>query len=125
MDKVLVVDDEPLVCRELSEALKRAGYEVAEARNGRQAMRVAATFQPAAIITDIVMPETDGFELIRALTRDAPNTKIIAISSGGNLGFPSYLMHAKKFGAHAILEKPVDIAKLLVNVRLLLQPQEP
>ncbi len=71
--KVLVVDDEPDILELLEYNLKKEGYEVKTANDGRKAVEMAKTFQPQLVLLDIMMPHQDGVETCRQL-RDAPET---------------------------------------------------
>lgn len=118
MQSVLVVDDEPLIRRELREALQHCGYEVWEACNGQQALTIFKENHPAAIVTDILMPNRDGIELIREVRAQAADVSIIAISSGGSYGFKKFLSYAKKLGADLAYEKPININRVLADLEI-------
>src|SRR5258705_3245907 len=83
MALILVVDDEDRIRRLLRSALEIEGHDVLEAREGDEALRLQRTTPAELVITDIVMPDKDGFEVISALRQEAPNLKIIAMSGGG------------------------------------------
>lgn len=114
---ILVVDDEAGVRGLLREILTAAGYLVAEAENGNQAVRLIRSRAFDLMITDLVMPEQEGLETIQLLRRQQPDLRIIAISGafGG-----SFLKVAKSLGAHAALAKPVSPEELLETVRQVL-----
>lgn len=84
MARVLIVDDESFVRQLLRTYLERAGHIVLEAPNGKEALDLFAAQRPDLVVTDNTMPELTGADMIRELRRDAPGTKIIAMS-----GFPS------------------------------------
>ena len=64
---ILVVDDEPHILRSLGFVLKKAGYQVLEARSGREALELVEAERPAVIFLDIMMPEVDGYEVCRRI----------------------------------------------------------
>lgn len=111
--RVLVVDDETGVRKFFRLALEQAGYEVTEAENGKQALEQALAGRVDLLITDLVMPEKEGIETIRALRRQAPGIGIIAVSGafGG-----MFLSTARMLGADVVLSKPVDAELLLAKV---------
>jgi PAS domain S-box-containing protein len=111
--RVLVADDEAGVRSFLRMALEEGGYQVMEAADGEQALRQARTGHVDLVITDLVMPEREGIETIRALRRDLPGVGIIAISGafGGQ-----FLAVAQVMGADAVLAKPVSAESLLAKV---------
>lgn len=116
MSLILLVDDHEPMRKTLSDLLQHMGHEVLTAADGRQALALQSK-QPADILlTDIFMPEMDGFELIQQFRRLHPAVKIIALSGGmpKNPGGP-YLEIARKFGAQWILAKPFS-AKQLTEV---------
>lgn len=107
---VLVVDDDPGVRDVIRSMLEASGYSVLLAENGKEAMRVLKTEQADLILTDLVMPEQEGIETIKALRRVYPDIKVIAMSGafGGD-----YLRIAAYLGAHATLAKPIQMEALL------------
>ncbi|SRR6266404_6375822 len=91
--------------------LENEGYEVQEASNGKEALRSYARSPPDLILTDIVMPDREGIELITKMRKSDPNLKIIAMS-GSN-----YLYIAERLGVDSILEKPFSNKALLNAVK--------
>jgi len=117
--RILVVDDDADFRAMLRSALQIAGYSVGVARNGRQAVQ-AQRHEPADIlITDIFMPEADGFEAIGAFRKNFPSTKIIAISGGAPDLKTNYLDAAGLIGVDAALQKPFEMDALLKLLRTL------
>jgi CheY-like chemotaxis protein len=120
MALILVIDDDDSVQTLFSQFLTNAGYSVAVASSGRDGLDQAREKKPDLIITDIMMPEMDGLEIIRAIRADSPDLPVIAISGGmRNLPF-NFLPHAKKFGACRVFEKPVALAELKAAIHQLL-----
>jgi CheY-like chemotaxis protein len=113
MAKILLVDDDELVLYALNKVLHKAGHDVLEAQNGEKALDVLKNENPDILITDIVMPEMEGIELIRRLIESHPDLPFIAMSGGSRQIDTSYLSFAKEFGAYATLEKPFDEQELL------------
>ena len=122
MKTVLVVDDDADMRLTLKLALELAGYRVEEAANGREALERQRAAPADIIITDIFMPEGDGFEAIDGLRKIAPGTRIIAISGGAQLTKRDYLPDAELVGADATLQKPFDVDELLRTLARLDQP---
>ena len=116
MGKILVVDDEPLICEMLDVFLSRAGHDVCTASNGEEATKVVKKTEIDLVITDIVMPERDGIETIIQLRKDYPDLSIIAISGGPRVGNCDFLAMAGKLGACETLHKPLDSDQLLLAV---------
>ena len=113
MTRILVVDDDSEIREMLRQMLEQAGYDVVDAPNGREAIRLYRREPTDLIITDIVMPEQDGIEAIIDLRHDFPDIKIIAISGGGRIGPEDYLKTAKMLGAHSTISKPFNRREML------------
>lgn len=124
MDSVmnaLVVDGDQLVRDAMKTVLEGDGFTVAIAGNGQEALLSMQGFRPDIVITDIVMPEMDGLELIRWVRRELRLDVPIMVVSGGDGHLRDvYLKCAKKMGANAILSKPLSRERLLGSVRSLL-----
>jgi CheY-like chemotaxis protein len=111
--RILVAADEAGVRGFLRAVLEDGGHEVIEAVDGKQALQQARAGQVDLVITDLVMPEQEGIETIRALRREVPGVGIIAIS-GALEG--QFLKVAEMLGADAVLNKPVSAEVLLAKV---------
>jgi two-component system response regulator (stage 0 sporulation protein F) len=112
---ILLVEDEDLHRMLIRSALEMADYQVREAVNGKEALRQYRLAPTDLVITDIVMPEKDGLELIWELTRDFPEIRIIAMSEPHEAY--DYLRVAQLFGANCCLLKPFLTETLLKAVR--------
>lgn len=113
MANILLVDDEPLVSDTLSSAMRSKGHTVIAAANGVEGLQRFAECSFDLIVTDIMMPDKEGIEMIREMRRQKSDLKIIAISGGGRTGNMRFLKMAKDFGAMATLQKPIRLADLL------------
>lgn len=113
MAKILVIDDEELVRLTLRQMLESGGYEVVEARNGREGVETHRTTEIDLVLTDIIMPEQEGIETIIQLRRSDPNLRIIAISGGGRMKNMDFLKIAANVGADTVLTKPFTTQELL------------
>jgi CheY-like chemotaxis protein len=113
MKRILVVDDDEFVRSMLRATLIDAGYEVLEASNGRDALRVFRECPECIVILDIVMPEMEGIETMQRLRQSNPGVQIIAVSGGGSVDAVEYLRLAETFGASRTLYKPIENKKLL------------
>lgn len=113
MARILVIDDEQPILDLLSMALAEAGHEVATARDGHQGLQRLASTPFDLVITDIVMPVTEGIETIQRLRRITRQLPILAMSGGGRAGNLDMLDAAGKLGATATLAKPFRPEELL------------
>jgi CheY-like chemotaxis protein len=78
--RILIVDDEPAIAESLSEILRAAGYEVAMATSGEDAVRDAEKFSPEILLTDVLMPAMNGFELALRVKEMLPNCRLLLFS---------------------------------------------
>ena len=123
MKRILVIDDDMQMRQMLRQTLERQGYEVIDAPDGKEGMRLYHQAPTDLIITDIIMPEKEGIETIVELRRDFPDVKIIAISGGSRgLNKEYYLNLTKKLGALFTFAKPFDRKELLEAIQELLAP---
>ncbi len=106
--------------RVITLALERAGHSVLRCEDGRKAIDFLAHEHADLLITDVIMPEMDGVETVRAARRLQPELPILAMSGGGSFGPADYLGIAQAFGATAILPKPFRPAELVELVATLL-----
>jgi nitrogen-specific signal transduction histidine kinase/ActR/RegA family two-component response regulator len=113
---VLVVDDEPLVLAFVEEALKRLGYKVLTAGDGRQACEVYSSHsnQIDRVLLDMVMPGTTGLEACRRLREINPNVKVV-LSSGYSSG--EVMREARLAGAIGFIGKPYSLEELASALR--------
>jgi CheY-like chemotaxis protein len=118
---ILVIEDDPGVRRVLLCTLEIAGHDVIAVDNGRDGLRAVAERAPEIVVTDIVMPDSDGLEVIRLLRSDHPRVRIIAISGGGMICRTTYLDLARLLGADVTLQKPVLPSDLVYAVQELLE----
>jgi DNA-binding response OmpR family regulator len=124
MAKILVIDDEPHIRTLVKAFLVKEGHEVDLAENGMEGLKLIGLNPYDLLITDIVMPEKDGLELIMDLKGRVPRIRIIVISGGGTrLNIDNYLNLARLMGADRVLPKPLDFLKLQVAVKEVLEAQ--
>lgn len=118
MKKVLIVDDEPAVLFALSEALadRRRGTKVATATNGHEAVAILESEKVDLVVTDLRMPEMDGFELLAWLRRSFPHLPVVVMT-----GFHAETASRLDDGALEVLEKPFDLADLKHKVAEMLR----
>ncbi len=121
MARILVIDDDDQVREMLRQMMEHAGHEAVVAPDGEIGMRMYREKPTDIIVTDIIMPEKDGWEAIVELRKEFPDARIIAISGGARLGPYSYLAIAKRFGAQRVFAKPIEKAELLRAIRELLE----
>lgn len=111
--RVLLIDDEPMVRKIVRKMLERSGHDVTEAENGRFGLEELKRGSFDLVMTDIIMPEVEGIEVVMTVGQQYPNTRTIAMSGGGRTGNAYFLDVAAKLGASAALQKPFTHADLL------------
>lgn len=117
--RVLVIDDEEMIRNLLCRRLTAAGYEAIGAENGRVGLRLLQSTPMDAVVVDIVMPDSDGLEVLGQLRREAATVAIIAMSGGDGL----YLDMALALGASRTFSKPFDPKALVQAVHELTSPR--
>jgi CheY-like chemotaxis protein len=113
MTKILVVDDEAYMREMMQDILEEAGYTVETATDGAQAISSLARRRPDLLITDILMPNQGGLNLIREATRRHEGLPVIAVSGGGKDGKLNFLRTAGTYPGVRTLDKPFGAAQLL------------
>jgi two-component system response regulator RegX3 len=118
---VLVVDDDHSFCEIMSELLGGHGYEVVIAYCVKEALDLLDQFNPDLVLTDIMMPETDGLTLIRYLrTRSAWSTIPLIVISAKVM--PTDRLAAARAGADAFIAKPFSFRQLETTINAVLSP---
>lgn len=111
---ILIVDDDDMSRYSLREIIRSLGHEAIECNDGRAAQEALSRHEIGALVTDIIMPDMDGIELL-TWTRDTnPALPVIVISGGGRTRNLDFLDIARKFGATAVLAKPFTAADLSI-----------
>ncbi len=107
--KILVVDDDAAIREVLRIRLQSWGYQVEQAADAGRAGELIRSYNPALVISDVVMPEISGLELLRSLVADDPARTIVLMTAHGTVDIA---VEAIKQGAHDFLTKPLDYSKL-------------
>lgn len=114
--RVLTVDDNEIHCYSLSKLLAAAGFEVASAHSGNEALEVFRRSSPDAILLDVGMSDIDGFEVCRAIRSDANNNKVAIVFHSAS-GHATTASSADGHGGDAFLTYPVDSQHLISVLR--------
>ena len=120
MKNILVLDDNEDIRRLIIVMLSVEGYNVLDAAETDVALSIIRDSHIDLIITDLIMPDKDGLEVIMELRRDFPEIKIIAISAGGRIGPSTYLDMANKLGADRLFNKPFNHQDIVQAVKELI-----
>jgi two-component system sensor histidine kinase/response regulator len=122
MAKILVIDDDELVCEMMSSSLKLEGFETITALDGTQGIEAARTHTPDLIVCDVVMPHLDGYETLKALRND-PTTAMIPFIFLTGQAAKSDMRQGMLLGADDFLTKPIMIGELVEAIRARLRKQ--
>jgi len=118
---ILLVDDDEQFRLMLSEALTGEGFLVRKASDGRQGLKHYAERPTDLVITDLVMPEKEGLEMIVEIKQLHSEVKVIAMSGGGRGSSQNYLKMAKAFGAQLVLAKPFSHCEIVDAISQVLE----
>ncbi|MBA3502198.1 MAG: response regulator, partial [Deltaproteobacteria bacterium] len=117
-DRILLVDDDGMQRKLVKTRLERAGFVVDAVADARDALAVARESRPDLIVSDVVMPEMDGFELCRRVKNDAALAAIPVVLMSGLCSFRANHELARRVGAAALLERTPSFENELASVRL-------
>ncbi|APF17428.1 sigma-54-dependent transcriptional regulator [Caldithrix abyssi] len=116
--RILIVDDERDALDLMREVFEKKGYTPVTALNGLEAINIIKQQEPDVILTDIRMPEMDGMELLRVLTKDYPHIPVIMVTAHGTI---ETAVDAMKMGAKDYILKPIRINEILSKVERITQ----
>ncbi|HEY8025738.1 MAG TPA: response regulator [Burkholderiaceae bacterium] len=107
--RVLLVDDDPITLATISQILKKAGYETAQASSGKEALEIAVEFHPDLALLDVMMSEMSGIELAKCL-QEMDKIPFMFISAHAEV---EIVKQATEYGAVGYLLKPFDVAQVI------------
>lgn len=117
--EILIAEDSPTQAEQLQALLEQQGYTVVAASNGRQTLAAARRRKPTLIISDIMMPELDGYELCRAIKSDE-TLKDVPVVLVTTLSDPKDVLRGLECGADNFIRKPYDESDLVTRIEYLL-----
>jgi DNA-binding response OmpR family regulator len=120
--RILVAEDDPVTARFVGSLLEEHGYEVVVATDGHHALEVAAEAAPDLIVSDLVMPYRDGYEVLRALRND-PRFRAVPIVILSMRDREEDIVRGFEQGADDYVVKPFNARELVARVRKLLEPR--
>jgi len=109
MVKILLIDDEEFTRKELSGYLEEEGYYVITASEGEEGIRMFEEHYPELVLTDVKMPKVDGFEVLRRIKTQKPETRVIILTGHGD---EDMVLKALKEGANDYIKKPLNLSHL-------------
>ncbi len=119
MSRILIIEDDASIRTLFTRYLESKGYQVMCAGDGVEGLEKLREASADLVITDIMMPEMDGLEVVREIRKVDEKLPVIAISGGMHAVSVNFVSAAQDFGADMIFEKPVALAGLLASVQRL------
>jgi two-component system OmpR family response regulator len=116
--RLLVVEDEPTILELLSGSLRFAGFGVRTAASGREALRVAAASRPDLILLDVMLPDGDGFDVIRAIRGTGPRVPVIFLTARSHV---HERVAGLTLGGDDYVTKPFSLDEVLARIRAVLR----
>jgi two-component system OmpR family response regulator len=116
--RLLVVDDEPTILELLAGTLRFAGFDVRTAVSGAEALRMAAADRPDLILLDVMMPDCDGFEVVRRIRAGGPRVPVIFLTARDNV---HERVTGLTLGGDDYVTKPFSLDEVLARIRAVLR----
>ncbi len=116
MKKILIIDDDPIILSLMQAMLSKHEYITKTAGDGHEGLEMIKHEQFDVVVTDLIMPQIDGMEVIKKVRKQSPETKIIAISGGGRIDADVYLQMAERMQEVATLCKPFTAKDLIKTI---------
>jgi two-component system OmpR family response regulator len=116
--RLLVVEDEPTILELLSGSLRFAGFDVVTAASGREALRAAAAARPDLILLDVMLPDGDGFDVIRGIRAGGPRVPVIFLTARTNV---QERVSGLTLGGDDYITKPFSLDEVLARIRAVLR----
>jgi len=120
-ERVLIVEDDPATREGLSELVRTWGFQTDSAVDGQDALRRVTAFRPSIVVTDLVMPQMDGHQLLKVLREEDADISVVILTAQGSV---ESAVEAIKDGAYDYLTKPVDPQRLRILLDQLVERQE-
>ncbi len=116
--RLLVVDDEPTILELLAGTLRFAGFDVLTAVSGAEALRAAAAVKPDLILLDVMMPDCDGFDVIRRIRAGGPRIPVIFLTARDSV---NERVTGLTLGGDDYVTKPFSLDEVLARIRAVLR----
>ncbi|NUQ33966.1 MAG: response regulator [Planctomycetaceae bacterium] len=120
-NRILVIDDDPLITKILERGLEQRGYTVSIARHGKDASFLALEFRPHLVILDVMLPDIDGEEICKRI-RAHPETKNVRVISISAIGDPAKIQAMRNAGIDHFMPKPFSIQEVAAKIQELVGP---
>ncbi|MBI5049609.1 MAG: sigma-54-dependent Fis family transcriptional regulator [Nitrospirae bacterium] len=121
MNKILVVDDQKIVCYSLQRLLQSEGYDVSTITSSKEALKIADKIKPSVIVMDVRMPGMDGIEVLKKIKETQPKIQVIMMTA---FSTTEKAIQAIKLGAYEYLLKPFDNNALITCIKNAIKAKE-
>lgn len=121
--KILLVEDDPMLRESLIDIFELKGYEVIFAKDGREGVNIMKKQRPDLVVSDVMMPEMDGFQLLKEIKSDPKTELLPIILLTAKVGLESKL-YGLELGADDYITKPFEFKELFIKIKNLLKKQE-
>ena len=118
--KIILIDDEELLRQRLAKLFTLDGYEVIQAENGTEGLKLFEQVSPAAVVSDVKMPGMDGIEVLQKIKEKSPSTPVILVTGHGDM---ELAIKALRMGAFDYITKPIEYEELAISVKRALDAQ--
>lgn len=125
MAHIMIIDDDPSALEAIAIMVEYLGHSVRMVSSARAGLNLLETEDFDLVLTDIIMPDTDGIEVLLTLRQHRPGLKVVAMSGGGRLKKEDFLHMAERLGADATIAKPFDDEQLESTLSHVLPPPDP
>jgi len=125
MARILLIDDEEAVRGVLAKILAHAGHDVAAFRSGREAIAAADAAPFDLVLTDVLMPDIDGVEILRLFSKRKPRPLLVAMTGGSAMLGMDFLAIAPALGADGVIAKPIRAKDLVATIAQVLAGATP
>lgn len=115
--KILLIDDNDLVRRALSSLLAFEGFDVVECNSGRQGVDMFHSENPDLVITDLLMTDMSGVDVMGEIRKDCPDMRFVVVTGGGGTHDRELVQRAREAGADVVMMKPIDNDEFIATVR--------
>ncbi len=115
---ILIADDDNDLRTSLNEELQKEGYQITTASNGKEALALLQKSKFDVAILDIKMPKVDGFEVLKSVKKEHPQTKVIMLTAYADLKNANM---CKSLGADDVVEKPFEYGDLFSSIEYVLK----
>lgn len=120
MPKILIINDSSTLNKRMESVLTGEGYKVHSAGGGPEGATMISENDYDLVITEILMRDMSGFEIISHIKKESKKTRIIAMTSGGIIDVDEYLKTVKSYGADMVIKKPFRDGYMIRVVKLIL-----